>query len=81
MADKATRDKAMPKMMEDPRTRPDEKPMPFDGSFSIYGGFRLSSRSAEQAAGRRYEIAEAPPCGASDRAGSDRRSALIMVVS
>ena len=37
--DKATRDKAMPKMMEDPRTQPDQNPMPFDGKRLIYGGF------------------------------------------
>ena len=37
--DKATRDKAMPKMMDDPRTQPDQNPMPFDGKRLIYGGF------------------------------------------
>ncbi len=37
--DKATRDKAMPKMMEDPRTQSDQNPMPFDGKRLIYGGF------------------------------------------
>jgi uncharacterized protein YbaA (DUF1428 family) len=37
--DKATRDKAMPKMMEDPRTQPDQNPMPFDGKRLVYGGF------------------------------------------
>ena len=37
--DKATRDKAMPKMMEDPRMQPDQNPMPFDGKRLIYGGF------------------------------------------
>jgi uncharacterized protein YbaA (DUF1428 family) len=37
--DKATRDKAMPKMMEDPRTQPDQNPMPFDGQRLVYGGF------------------------------------------
>ena len=37
--DKVTRDKAMPKMMEDPRMQPDQNPMPFDGKRLIYGGF------------------------------------------
>ena len=37
--DKATRDKAMPKMMDDPRMQPDQNPMPFDGTRLIYGGF------------------------------------------
>jgi uncharacterized protein YbaA (DUF1428 family) len=37
--DKATRDRAMPIMMEDPRTQPDQNPMPFDGKRLIYGGF------------------------------------------
>ena len=37
--DKATRDKAMPKMMEDPRMQPDQNPMPFDGKRLIFGGF------------------------------------------
>jgi uncharacterized protein YbaA (DUF1428 family) len=37
--DKATRDKAMPKMMEDPRTQPDANPMPFDGQRLVFGGF------------------------------------------
>ena len=39
--DKVTRDKAMPKMMEDPRTQPDQNPMPFDGKRLIYGGFEV----------------------------------------
>ncbi len=37
--DKATRDKAMQKMMEDPRTQPANNPMPFDGKRLVYGGF------------------------------------------
>ena len=37
--DKATRDEAMPKMMDDPRMQPDQNPMPFDGKRLIYGGF------------------------------------------
>ena len=37
--DKVTRDRAMPKMMEDPRMQPDQNPMPFDGKRLIYGGF------------------------------------------
>jgi len=37
--DKATRDAAMKKMMEDPRMDPKANPMPFDGARMIYGGF------------------------------------------
>ena len=37
--DKATRDRAMPKMTEDPRTQLDQNPIPFDGNRLIYGGF------------------------------------------
>jgi uncharacterized protein YbaA (DUF1428 family) len=37
--DKATRDAAMKKMIEDPRMDPKENPMPFDGMRMIYGGF------------------------------------------
>jgi uncharacterized protein YbaA (DUF1428 family) len=37
--DKATRDAAMPKVMEDPRMKPESNPMPFDGKRMIYGGF------------------------------------------
>lgn len=37
--DKATRDAAMPKLMEDPRMQPDVNPMPFDGKRMIFGGF------------------------------------------
>lgn len=37
--DKATRDAAMKKMMEDPRMDPKTNPMPFDGARMIYGGF------------------------------------------
>lgn len=37
--DKATRDAAMPKVMEDPRLKPENNPMPFDGRRMIYGGF------------------------------------------
>jgi uncharacterized protein YbaA (DUF1428 family) len=37
--DKATRDKAMPKMMDDPRMQPDQNPMPFDSKRLVYGGF------------------------------------------
>ena len=37
--DKATRDAAMPKVMEDPRMKPESNPMPFDGKRTIYGGF------------------------------------------
>lgn len=37
--DKATRDAAMKKMMDDPRMDPKTNPMPFDGARMIYGGF------------------------------------------
>ena len=37
--DKATRDAATKKMMDDPRMDPKENPMPFDGMRMIYGGF------------------------------------------
>jgi len=37
--DKATRDAAMQKMMEDPRMDPAINPMPFDGKRMIFGGF------------------------------------------
>lgn len=40
--DKATRDAAMQKIMEDPRSdpsNPDNPPMPFDGKRMIFGGF------------------------------------------
>lgn len=35
------RDKAMPRIMEDPRLQPETNPMPFDGKRLIYGGFRI----------------------------------------
>ena len=38
--DKATRDTAMKKMMDDPRMDPAKNPMPFDGARMIYGGFQ-----------------------------------------
>jgi uncharacterized protein YbaA (DUF1428 family) len=37
--DKATRDMAMPKVVADPRLKPENNPMPFDGKRLIYGGF------------------------------------------
>ena len=37
--DKATRDAAMPKVMEDPRMKPESNPMPFDGKRMIFGAF------------------------------------------
>lgn len=37
--DKATRDAAMKKCMDDPRMNPEKNPMPFDGKRLIYGGF------------------------------------------
>jgi uncharacterized protein YbaA (DUF1428 family) len=38
--DKKTRDAAMPKLMEDPRMKPENNPMPFDGKRMIIGGFQ-----------------------------------------
>ena len=38
--DKATRDAGMKKVMEDPRMKPENNPMPFDGKRLIYGGFQ-----------------------------------------
>jgi uncharacterized protein YbaA (DUF1428 family) len=38
--DKKTRDTAMPKVMEDPRMKPEANPMPFDGKRMIFGGFQ-----------------------------------------
>ncbi len=35
------RDAAMPKVMEDPRIKPEANPMPFDGKRLIYGGFSV----------------------------------------
>lgn len=35
------RDKAMPRIMDDPRLQPDVNPMPFDGKRLIYGGFSV----------------------------------------
>lgn len=37
--DKATRDAAMKKVMEDARLDPEKNPMPFDGKRMIFGGF------------------------------------------
>lgn len=37
--DKATRDAAMKKVMDDPRLSPDKNPMPFDGKRLVFGGF------------------------------------------
>ena len=37
--DKATRDAAWPKMMEDPDMQPDHGNMPFDGKRMFWGGF------------------------------------------
>jgi uncharacterized protein YbaA (DUF1428 family) len=36
---RAVREAAMPKVMADPRLKPDTNPMPFDGKRMIYGGF------------------------------------------
>ena len=38
--DKAPRDAGMKKVMEDPRMKPENNPMPFDGKRLIYGGFQ-----------------------------------------
>jgi uncharacterized protein YbaA (DUF1428 family) len=38
--DKATRDAAWPKIMEDSRMQPDRDKMPFDGKRMFWGGFR-----------------------------------------
>lgn len=35
------RDQAMPRIMADPRLKPDVNPMPFDGKRLIYGGFQV----------------------------------------
>ena len=37
--DKATRDAAMQKIMQDPMADPKNNPMPFDGKRMIFGGF------------------------------------------
>lgn len=37
--DKATRDAAMPKIMQDPMADPKNNPIPFDGKRMIFGGF------------------------------------------
>lgn len=39
--DKATRDAAHSKVVNDPRLQPDVNPMPFDGSRMIFGGFGM----------------------------------------
>ena len=36
---KAVLDKAMPRILDDPRLDPSANPMPFDGKRMIYGGF------------------------------------------
>ena len=38
---RAVRDAAMPKVMADPRIKPEVNPMPFDGKRLIYGGFSV----------------------------------------
>lgn len=38
---KDVRDAAWKKVMEDPRLKPENNPMPFDGQRLIYGGFAL----------------------------------------
>jgi uncharacterized protein YbaA (DUF1428 family) len=44
--DKATRDAAWPKMMEDPDMQPDHANMPFDGMRMFWGGFDVLLDSA-----------------------------------
>ncbi len=63
--DKATRDAAMKKMMEDPRmdpSTPGNLPMPFDGKRMIFGGL--------------LERISAPRCGPA--AGTQRLSTKLM---
>jgi uncharacterized protein YbaA (DUF1428 family) len=38
--DKTTRDAGMKKVMDDPRMKPENNPMPFDGKRMIFGGFQ-----------------------------------------
>ncbi|WP_454781764.1 DUF1428 domain-containing protein [Legionella sp. WA2022007384] len=38
---KQVRDEGMKKAMDDPRLKPDNNPMPFDGKRLIYGGFNM----------------------------------------
>ena len=47
--DKATRDAAWPKMMEDPDMQPDHGNMPFDGMRMFWGGFDVLLDSAAMA--------------------------------
>jgi uncharacterized protein YbaA (DUF1428 family) len=53
--DKATRDAAWAKIMEDPEMQPDHANMPFDGVRMFWGGFEiiLDSRKTEAAAEQR----------------------------
>ena len=53
--DKATRDAAWPKMMEDPDMQPDHGNMPFDGMRMFWGGFDIILDSAAQSAGATSE--------------------------
>ena len=45
--DKATRDAAWPKIMEDERMKPDQDKMPFDGQRMFWGGFEFDPRRVE----------------------------------
>lgn len=38
---RAARDAGMKKVMDDPRSKPEVNPMPFDGKRLIYGGFSV----------------------------------------
>jgi uncharacterized protein YbaA (DUF1428 family) len=38
---RAVRDEGMAKAMADPRLKPENNPMPFDGQRLIYGGFEM----------------------------------------
>ena len=53
--DKATRDSAWGKMMEDPAMQPDHDNMPFDGMRMFWGGFEIifDSAAAETATAER----------------------------
>lgn len=53
--DKATRDAALPRIMQDPAMNADNRIMPFDGKRMVYGGFvpvvKLGSDIVEQVSG------------------------------
>ena len=53
--DKATRDAAWAKMMDDPEMQPDHGNMPFDGMRMFWGGFEVILDSGAQSAGAASE--------------------------